>query len=99
MRRVVVWPKSSATARPHRRWVMTALVTFGAISPLIVGSAVTVVLVLFLFGPLVLGSVLIRERQVGVVVKRFGSRALRPGSLVALNGEAGYQADALAPGL
>ena len=44
-------------------------------------------------------TVLIAERQVGVVVKRFASRALAPGRLIALNGEAGYQADILAPGL
>ena len=43
--------------------------------------------------------VLIRERQVGVVVKRFSSRSLAPGQLIALNDEAGYQADTLAPGL
>jgi len=79
--------------------VMTAVVTFGAISPVIIVSAIIVFLVALLFGPLVLGSVLIRERQVGIVVKRFGARGLRPGSLVALNGEAGYQADTLAPGL
>jgi hypothetical protein len=44
-----------------------------------------------LTGPLVLGAVLIPGRQVGVVVKRFG--AARAGPLIALNGEAGYQAD------
>src|SRR5262245_48466235 len=58
-----------------------------------------IVFVLFFLGPLVLGAVLIQERQVGIVVKRFGFRALEPGSLIALNGEAGYQADTLAPGL
>ncbi len=46
-----------------------------------------------------LGLVLIDERQVGVVVKRFASKSLQPGRLVALDGEAGYQADTLAPGL
>src|SRR5207248_4631289 len=45
-----------------------------------------------------LGLVVIGERQVGIVVKKFSSRALAPGHLVALNGEAGYQADTLAPG-
>jgi uncharacterized membrane protein YqiK len=45
------------------------------------------------------GSVLIRERQVGIVVKRFAKNSLKPGRLVALEGEAGYQADTLAPGL
>jgi len=45
------------------------------------------------------GFVLIRERQVGVVVKRFAGTSLPPGRLIALAGEAGLQADALAPGL
>ena len=45
------------------------------------------------------GCVLIRERQVGVVVKRFAGKTLAPGRLIALEGEAGYQADTLAPGL
>ena len=45
------------------------------------------------------GTVLIRERQVGIVVKRFSNRSLVPGRLIALAGEAGYQADTLAPGL
>ena len=58
-----------------------------------------IVLALMLAGPFVLGAVLIQERQVGIVVKRFGSRALPPGQLIALAGEAGYQADTLAPGL
>ncbi len=58
-----------------------------------------IVLGLLLFGPLVLGAVLIQERQVGIVVKRFGGRGLAPGRLIALGGEAGYQADTLAPGL
>ena len=78
---------------------MTAFVNFGAISPLVIVSAIFFLLALLFFGPLVLGAVLIRERQVGIVVKRFGSRGLQPGSLIALNGEAGYQADTLAPGL
>jgi uncharacterized membrane protein YqiK len=45
------------------------------------------------------GFVLIRERQVGIVVKRFANRSLLPGRLIALAGEAGLQADLLAPGL
>src|SRR5262249_11300478 len=36
---------------------------------------------------------------VGVVVKKFGTRSLPPGRLLALEGEAGYQADTLPPGL
>jgi uncharacterized membrane protein YqiK len=49
--------------------------------------------------PILLGAVFIRERQVGIVVKKFGARSLPPGRLIALAGEAGYQADTLSPGL
>lgn len=45
-----------------------------------------------------LGIVVINERQVGVVIKKFSARGLPPGQFVALHGEAGYQADTLAPG-
>src|SRR5881394_2121569 len=85
-------------ARPHRRTVMIIVVTLGALSPEL-GLAGLAILALLLVGPLVLGAVLIQERQVGIVVKRFGTRGLPPGRFVALGGEAGYQADTLAPGL
>ncbi len=47
------------------------------------------------------GLVMIRENQVGVVVKRFTlrGRKLPDGRVVALDGEAGYQAATLAPGI
>ena len=62
---------------------------------LISGLSGLAVLVLFI-KPL-LGLVIINEKEVGIVVKKFGPR-LAAGQLVALNGEAGYQADTLAPG-
>src|SRR4051812_37439506 len=65
----------------------------------VLAAAVLVILVLLFAWPLLFGAVLISERQVGIVVKRWGGRGLEPGRLIALNGEAGYQADALAPGL
>lgn len=50
-----------------------------------------------------LGIVVIPEDSIGVVNKRFvifgKNRTLPDGAIIALNGEAGYQADALAPGL
>jgi uncharacterized membrane protein YqiK len=46
-----------------------------------------------------ISSVLIHERQVGIVVKRFAGKSLPPGHLIALEGEAGFQAETLAPGL
>jgi uncharacterized membrane protein YqiK len=57
---------------------------------------------LFVLGtPLVLmglSLVMIAERQVGIVIKKFAGRNLPPGRLIALNGEAGYQAETLSPG-
>jgi uncharacterized membrane protein YqiK len=50
-----------------------------------------------LFATSLFGIVIIREHEVGIVVKKFGSR-LAAGQLIALKGEAGYQADTLAPG-
>ena len=78
---------------------MKMLVMFGALTPVEIALVVGLVLFLLAFGPLVLGAVLIHERQVGVVVKKFAMRSLAPGHLLALDGEAGYQADTLAPGL
>jgi uncharacterized membrane protein YqiK len=54
--------------------------------------------VLLIAAPMLLGLVMINERQVGIVIKKFSGRSLEPGRLVALNGEAGYQAETLAPG-
>ena len=58
-----------------------------------------VVILLVLLSPLLLGVVRIGEREVGIVVKKFARKSLSAGRLIALNGEAGYQADTLAPGL
>jgi uncharacterized membrane protein YqiK len=49
--------------------------------------------------PILLGLVIIREDQVGVVIKKFSMRNLPAGEFIALNGEAGYQADTLPPGV
>jgi uncharacterized membrane protein YqiK len=78
---------------------MKMLIMLGSLSPTQLVIAGLVTLVLLSIGPLVFGTVFIRERQVGIVVKKFGSRSLPPGRLIALAGEAGYQADTLAPGL
>jgi uncharacterized membrane protein YqiK len=57
------------------------------------------VLAVLVTAPLWLGVVVIGERQVGVVVKKFARQGLPVGRLVALDGEAGYQAETLAPGV
>jgi uncharacterized membrane protein YqiK len=76
---------------------MKTLFIFALEHPLM--AALLVILVLAWFAPLLSGAVFIRERQVGIVIKKFGSLSLPPGHLIALEGEAGYQADTLAPGL
>lgn len=68
----------------EKHWVLTGL---------------ALIMVLMAMGPLLTGAVMITERQVGIVVKRFGGPRLEPGRLIALNHEPGYQADTLAPGL
>src|SRR5262245_14081623 len=77
---------------------MNAMV-IAAISPMAIVIICISLLLLLLLSKILLGAVLITERQVGVVVKKFSSRKLPPGRLIALAGEAGYQADTLAPGL
>jgi uncharacterized membrane protein YqiK len=66
----------------------------------VVGAVVVIIAVLFAFPALILGLVIIGERQVGIVVKKFSikGKTLPAGKLVALNGEPGYQADTLPPG-
>lgn len=43
--------------------------------------------------------VVIAEDKMGIVTTKWGMKTLPGGALVALNGEAGIQADTLAPGL
>jgi uncharacterized membrane protein YqiK len=61
-------------------------------------GVVVVGVILATFASTLLGLVVISEREVGIVVKKFAAKSLPAGRLVALNGEAGYQADTLAPG-
>ena len=67
---------------------------------ILIAAVVVIVILVIAFGlaPYVLGLVIIGERQVGIVVNKFGAHSLSAGRLIALNGEAGYQADTLAPG-
>ncbi len=67
---------------------------------LIVLVFLALVLALLTFATTLFGVVVIREDQVGIVIKKFSlaGKDLPAGQLVALSGEAGYQADTLAPG-
>ena len=78
---------------------MEKILLIGTAAVLVVFSTPAKIIFGLLLLPVLLGAVFIRERQVGIVVKRFSGRSLPPGRLIALNGEAGLQADTLAPGL
>jgi uncharacterized membrane protein YqiK len=60
--------------------------------------AVLLLIVMLVMSPTLLGLVIISERQVGIIIKKFSYKSLPAGRLVALDGEAGYQAETLAPG-
>jgi uncharacterized membrane protein YqiK len=61
------------------------------------GTLVAVLLILLAIAVLLSGVRVIREDQAGLVVKRYGP-PLASGRIIALNGEAGYQAKMLPPG-
>lgn len=84
----------SAQATSKTEYQAMELSPAGLIPIVIVGGFV-------IFLPLFFGGlVVIGEREVGIVVRKFtlSGRGLPAGSLIALNGEAGLQADTLAPG-
>ena len=71
---------------------------------LLVATAVVVVLILCYRWILWLfGVVIVPDNGIGIVTKKFAlfgaHRRLPDGRIIALNGEAGYQADTLPPGL
>lgn len=65
---------------------------------LIIGGLVGVGIA-FALGGYLLGVVVVRENEVGIVIKKWSLKSLPAGRLIALDGEAGIQADTLAPGL
>lgn len=73
------------------------------IVPLIAATAVVLAIVLHRLVLRLFGMVVVSEDSIGIVTKKFvlfgENKALPDGAVVALNGEAGVQADALAPGV
>ena len=69
--------------------------------PILIGLAVLIVLLLL--AKWLLGIVYIPENKIGLVTKKFvlfgPNKSLPEGRILALNGEAGYQANTLAPGI
>ncbi len=64
---------------------------------IIIGIVFAALLVLLPSLPFLVGLVIIKENQVGIVIRKFG-KPLPPGRLVSCNQEAGYQAQTLPPG-
>jgi uncharacterized membrane protein YqiK len=95
----LAWPQRRLAARIALGVVAALLLGYGVIAAdgwidraILTGFA-------FVFAPVLLGVVVIREDQVGVVIKKFARGSLPAGQLIALDGEAGYQADTLPPGV
>jgi uncharacterized membrane protein YqiK len=63
----------------------------------VAGGAVLVLVLLPRIG-WIAGLIVIGEREVGIITKKFAAKSLPAGRLIALNGEAGLQADTLPPG-
>lgn len=78
--------------------VQTTQMSMEGLVPVIILGGLVILVPMF-FSALS-GLVVISEREVGIVVKKIDpkGRKLPPGRLIALEGEAGYQADTLAPG-
>ncbi len=62
-----------------------------------IGSTVLILVLLPKMGWIV-GLIVIGEREVGIITKKFSRNNLPPGQIIALKGEAGLQADTLPPG-
>jgi uncharacterized membrane protein YqiK len=86
---------SVAQLQTHQIQYKTAGIDVFGLLPIVVVGGFVIFVPLF-FG----GLVVIGEREVGIIVRKFtlSGRGLPPGRLIALNGEAGLQADTLAPG-
>jgi uncharacterized membrane protein YqiK len=62
-----------------------------------IGSVVLLIIFLPKIG-WVIGLISVGESEAGIITKKFSTKSLPPGRLIALNGEAGLQADTLPPG-
>lgn len=86
--------------QPKSQEVQLMQADFGFSLPMWI-YAVGGVVVILIFLPKIgwiLGLIVIGEREVGIVTKKFAAKSLPAGKLIALNSEAGLQADTLPPG-
>lgn len=90
------WAEQTADSSPHLS-IVKALIP----SPplwLYPISAGLIILILLPQVGWIAGLIVIGEREVGIITKKFSAKSLPAGRLIALEGEAGLQADTLPPG-
>ena len=73
------------------------------LSTVLTVAAIVILLLSYKFVLWLFGVIIVPDDSVGIVTKKFvlfgANKSLPDGRIIALNGEAGYQADTLAPGL
>ncbi|MBS1209906.1 MAG: band 7 protein [Proteobacteria bacterium] len=73
------------------------------LNAVIITAAILIVLLCYKWVLWLFGVIIVPDDSVGIVTKKFvlfgANKSLPDGRIIALNGEAGYQADTLAPGL
>jgi uncharacterized membrane protein YqiK len=89
--------KVTASAQTESPAIVLAQVGDFSVWLYLVGGTVLCLVFLPKIGWIV-GLIVIGDREVGIVTKKFSGKNLSAGRLIALDGEAGLQADTLAPG-
>jgi len=91
-------PYQTNKPQPKSPEIQLMEANFGLPSWIYVVGGVVVILIFLPKVGWILGLIVIGEREVGIVTKKFAAKSLPPGKLIALNSEAGLQADTLPPG-
>ena len=93
-------PVNAQTSSQQQRSPEVQLMQMGGLMPILLyplGAAVLILIFIPRTG-WIMGLIVIGDREVGIVTKKFSKTSLPPERLIALNGEAGLQADTLPPG-
>ncbi|HEY9300333.1 MAG TPA: flotillin family protein, partial [Phormidium sp.] len=93
-------PYQSSTQQSQSSDIQLVRADLGFSLPIWVYAVGGVVIILIFLPKIgwILGLIVIGEREVGIVTKKFAAKSLPPGKLIALKNEAGLQADTLPPG-
>ncbi|MGA9379567.1 MAG: flotillin family protein [Phormidium sp.] len=93
-------PQPINQQQPKTQEIQLMQADFGFSLPMWIYGVGGVVVILIFLPKIgwILGLIVIGEREVGIVTKKFSAKSLPAGKLIALNSEAGLQADTLPPG-